>query len=86
MKSKVFPYLVVPQEQEWPVRGVREDGQLILDRGFIASVERVNGLARGSLNTPSIVELLLDWYDERRRIGFPKDPLMELVAQEHQVA
>ena len=69
--------LVVPQEQEWPVLGQESDGSLILQDGFVDDVEHVNGLDEGTLSEFQIVNLLLEWYSERRRIGFPEDPVME---------
>jgi hypothetical protein len=75
------PLLVVPQEQDWPVVGQEDDGSLILQDGFVADVEYVNGLNAGSLSNNELLRLLLAWYDERRRIGFPEDPIMEHVAQ-----
>lgn len=78
--------LVVPTEQEWPVLGQEADGTLILSNGFVADVEHVNGLRQGSLSDSQLMRLLLAWYGERRRIGFPEDPVMEQVATTHSAA
>lgn len=79
-------HLVVPQDQDWPVQGQEDDGRLVLRDGFIDDVEYVNGLQHGSLSEDQIMTLLLAWYSERRRIGFPEDPMMEHVARAYSAA
>jgi hypothetical protein len=86
MAAKRPLHLVVPTEQEWPVLGQEVDGRLVLSSGFVADVEHVNGLRQGSLSDSQLMKLLLAWYSERRRIGFPEDPVMEQVATSHSAA
>jgi hypothetical protein len=86
MVSRRAAHLVVPQEQDWPVQSQEDDGHLILRDGFVDDVEHVNGLEQGSLSEDQIVTLLLAWYSERRRIGFPEDPMMEHAARLYSAA
>jgi hypothetical protein len=86
MAGKRSPHLVVPTEQEWPVLGQHDDGALILSDGFVEDVEHVNGLRAGSLSDNELLRLLALWYDERRKIGFPEDPVMEHVSRKHTAA
>jgi len=79
-------HLVIPQEQEWPVMGQESDGTLILQDGFIDDIETVNGLEAGSLTDSQLLSLLLAWYHERRRIGFPEDPVMDEMERAHSAA
>jgi hypothetical protein len=79
-------HLVIPQEQDWPVMGQEEDGALILQDGFVAGVERLNGMRPGTLAGAPLIALLLAWYGERRRMGLPEDPALEHVAREHSAA
>jgi hypothetical protein len=79
-------HLVIPQEQDWPVLGCEADGSLILDEGFVEGVEQLNALPEGSLEHGQVVTLLLAWYEERRRIGFPVDPVMEQVTRAYHAA
>jgi len=86
MAAKRSQHLVVPTEQDWPVLGQEDDGALILADGFVEDVEHVNGLRHGSLTDSQLLDLLSAWYDERRRIGFPEDEVMEHVVREHSAA
>ena len=86
MAAKRPLHLVVPTEQDWPVLGQEADGTLILSSDFISNVEHINGLRRGSLSDSQLMKLLVAWYSERRRIGFPEDPVMEQVATSHSAA
>jgi hypothetical protein len=86
MPTKRPQHLVVPTEQDWPVLGQADDGALILSDGFVADVEHVNGLSRGSLSEMQVLRLLSMWYGERRRIGFPEDSVMEDVLRQSSVA
>ncbi len=79
MATKRALHLVVPTDRDWPVLGHEDDGTLILSDGFIADVEHVNGLRHGSLSESQLLQLLGAWYEERRRIGFPEDTVMEQV-------
>ncbi|MFI5400144.1 MAG: hypothetical protein ACHQZQ_03720 [SAR324 cluster bacterium] len=79
-------HLVVPLERDWPVIGQEPDGTLILEEGFVSDVERLNGLRPGSLSGSRLINLLLAWYGERRRIGFAEDPAMEHAARKHSAA
>ena len=86
MSSKRPLHLVIPQDQEWPVMGQESDGTLILHDGFIEDVETLNGLDAGSLSDSQLLTLLLAWYHERRRIGFPEDPVMDEMERAHSAA
>jgi hypothetical protein len=79
-------HLVIPLGQDWPVMGQELDGTLLLRDGFVEEVERLNGLEPGSLSGERLLNLLRAWYDERRRMGFRKDPAMEHAAREHSAA
>jgi len=86
MAAKRQMHLTIPLEQDWPVIGQEPDGTLILQDGFRENVERLNGLKPGSLSGAQLLKILLAWYDERRRIGFPADAAMESAARRFQAA
>jgi len=86
MVSVIFDSLVVPEELEWPVVGRTRAGHIVVRREAVASIEELNGLQPGTLDRSSMVRLLTLWYQERRKLGFPKQEEFEQLANRHQVA
>jgi hypothetical protein len=70
MERKHPRLLVIPPEAEWPLVRCSSEGELVIRRRFIREVEQANGLLPGSLPDSAVVDLLVSWYRERRKLGF----------------
>ena len=70
--------LFVPEGQEWPV--VARDpktGHVILRPGFIEAVETASKLTPDSLTEDMVSALLVGWYAERLKAGYPRCPVSD---------
>lgn len=83
--------LWVPEGTEWPVVGRDLDtGWVKLLPGFLEAVADASGLSLSwygnktlpVLTTEMVSELLVRWYIERRKSGFPSCPIMEGLIKE----